>query len=182
MGVDKGDIRTVIHRDCPPSVEAYLQESGRAGRDGGPSRAILLWGPGDEETLKRAKSEADRQRLAALLRYGRNTQVCRRKALLELLTYEGEGDHPGEGCCDVCDGGPLSGGLLREETSLIAFFGKNRRVYTLNEAIPVLTRGESVVWSEDEARKAVNYLIRRGSVKRLKNFLWKDKLTLAPPP
>ncbi|MCL2127999.1 MAG: RecQ family ATP-dependent DNA helicase, partial [Treponema sp.] len=44
MGVDKADVRTVIHRDCAPSVEAYLQEAGRAGRDGAQSKAILLWG------------------------------------------------------------------------------------------------------------------------------------------
>jgi ATP-dependent DNA helicase RecQ len=176
MGVDKGDIRTVIHRDCPPSVEAYLQESGRAGRDGEPSRAILLWGPDDEEALKRVKSGVDRQRLEALLRYGRNTLVCRRKALLGLLNYEGDGDSPEEECCDVCSGSAPE--LLREEGSLTAFFGKNRRVYTLNEALPILTRGKTVLWSEDEARMAVNRLIRRGNIKRLKNILWKDKLTL----
>jgi ATP-dependent DNA helicase RecQ len=180
MGVDKGDIRTVIHRDCPPSVEAYLQESGRAGRDGGPSRAILLWGPDDEEALKRAKSWADQQRLRALLHYGRNTLVCRRKALLGLLNYEGDGDSPEEECCDVCNGNVPE--LLREEGSLTAFFGKNRRVYTLNEALPVLTGGKRVLWSEDEARGAVNRLVRRGNIKRLKNILWKDKLTLSQPP
>ncbi|MDR2069307.1 MAG: RecQ family ATP-dependent DNA helicase [Spirochaetaceae bacterium] len=178
MGVDKGDIRTVIHRDCPPSVEAYLQESGRAGRDGLPSWAILLWGPDDEAALARIQSGADRQRLDALLRYGRNTLACRRRALLGLLNYEGEGDSPEEGCCDVCEGTAL--GSLREEASLTAFFGKNRRVYTLNEAVPVLTRGEPLTWSEDEARRAVNRLIRQGCLRRIKSILWKDKLSPRP--
>jgi ATP-dependent DNA helicase RecQ len=178
MGVDKGDIRTVIHRDCPPSVEAYLQESGRAGRDGLPSRAILLWGPDDREALARIQSAANRRRFGALLHYGRNTLACRRRALLGLLNYEGEGDSPEGGCCDVCEGTALSS--FREEASLTAFFGKNRRVYTLNEAVPILTLGEPVVWSEDEARRAVNRLIRRGCLKKIKNILWKDKITRKP--
>jgi ATP-dependent DNA helicase RecQ len=181
MGVDKGDIRTVIHRDCPPSVEAYLQESGRAGRDGLPSRAILLWGPDDREALARIQSAANRQRFGALLRYGRNTLACRRRALLGLLNYEGEGDSPEGGCCDVCEGTAL--GSFREEASLTAFFGKNRRVYTLNEAVPILTLGEqALAWSEDEARRAVNRLIRRGCLKKIKNILWKDKITVKTPP
>ncbi|MCL2270953.1 MAG: RecQ family ATP-dependent DNA helicase, partial [Treponema sp.] len=54
MGVDKADVRTVIHRDCAPSVEAYLQESGRAGRDGAQSKAFLLWGPDDWTSIRRA--------------------------------------------------------------------------------------------------------------------------------
>ncbi|MDR1910046.1 MAG: RecQ family ATP-dependent DNA helicase, partial [Spirochaetaceae bacterium] len=117
MGVDKPNIRTVIHRDCPPSVEAYLQESGRAGRDGKPSRAVLLWGPDDAQALRRAKTPADRQRLGALLDYARNAGRCRREALLELLNYEGEGESPESGCCDVCDGTALD--AAREEEALL---------------------------------------------------------------
>ena len=49
MGVDKDDVRLVVHMDMPSSLEAYLQEAGRAGRDGKPAAAILLWAPGDAE-------------------------------------------------------------------------------------------------------------------------------------
>lgn len=49
MGVDKDDVRLVIHVDMPSSLEAYLQEAGRAGRDGKPAISVLLWAPGDAE-------------------------------------------------------------------------------------------------------------------------------------
>ena len=50
MGVDKPDVRLVVHLDMPSSLEAYLQEAGRAGRDGAPATAVLLWTPGDAES------------------------------------------------------------------------------------------------------------------------------------
>ncbi|MDR2758056.1 MAG: RecQ family ATP-dependent DNA helicase [Spirochaetaceae bacterium] len=175
MGVDKANIRTVIHRDCPPSVEAYLQESGRAGRDGLLSQAILLWGPDDESALRRAKAPADQARLLDLMAYAKNTGSCRRQALLGLLNYEGGGESPESACCDVCEG--RARGELREEAALLDFFRKNSRRYNFTEAAEILSQ-TALSWSDDEAKQAVKILLRDQKIRRIKIFLWKDKLTL----
>lgn len=57
MGIDKPDVRTVIHMDIPSSIEAYFQEAGRAGRDGNRSYAVLLHSPGDKRTLSKRISD-----------------------------------------------------------------------------------------------------------------------------
>ena len=57
MGIDKPDVRTVIHMDIPSSIEAYFQEAGRAGRDGLRSYAVLLHSPGDKRTLSKRISD-----------------------------------------------------------------------------------------------------------------------------
>jgi ATP-dependent DNA helicase RecQ len=176
MGVDKADIRTVIHRDCPPSVEAYLQESGRAGRDGLQSNAILLWGPEDERSLKRAKSEPGRLRLAGLLDYGRDTGRCRREALLKLLNYQGESESPQSPCCDVCQGEARA--ELREEPSLVDFFRKNKRAYTIDEAADVLSRAENIRWSGEDVKRCIRFLIGEGKLKKLPPIFWKNSITV----
>jgi ATP-dependent DNA helicase RecQ len=178
MGVDKANIRTVIHRDCPPSVEAYLQESGRAGRDGGFSRAFLLWGPDDEAALGRAKTEADRKRLASLFEYARDTGHCRRERLLGLLNYDGEGEKPETECCDVC--AQRARQDLREDAPITGFFSRNKRSYTPDEASRVLA-GEaaslsSVSWSQNDAKCAVTALVRLGRLKCNGFFPWKNKI------
>jgi ATP-dependent DNA helicase RecQ len=180
MGVDKADIRTVIHRDCPPSVEAYLQESGRAGRDGQASLAILLWGPDDARALGRTKKDADKLRLEALFRYSRNTTDCRRETLLNLLNYEGNGDKPESDCCDVCNG--TAQAELREEESILGFFRKNRRAYTQEEAIPILSGNTTIRWSEEDAKETIRWLLRTGKLKKIRRFPWKNKITLPRSP
>jgi ATP-dependent DNA helicase RecQ len=174
MGMDKADVRTVIHRDCPPSVEAYLQESGRAGRDGLPSKAILLWGPEDENSLKRAKTQADRHRLSALLHYAENTTECRRRGLLSLLNYNAEEITASENmCCDVCNG--TAEKSLREE-SVMAFFRKYGRCYTASEAALILAQNESFKWTDEDIRKVIQSLIQYKKLTQIKNIFWKDKL------
>ncbi len=168
MGVDKADIRTVIHRDLPPSVEAYLQESGRAGRDGLPSKAVLLWGPDDAAAVRRAAADKGGQRVLELSRYAENTAVCRRAALLNLLGYEGESPSPETECCDVCSGAATKS--LREEY-FIRFFKKRKRAYTLGEAAPFLSR--TAGWSEDDVKEAIRALISHGFLCITKNPLFK---------
>jgi len=171
MGVDKADIRTVIHRDCAPSVEAYLQESGRAGRDGKQSKAILLWGPDDETALARCKTG----RLSVLLDYARNITNCRRHSLLALLNYDSGGEVPEKNCCDICD--KQANGGLREEASVLDFFRRNKRRYTQIQAASVLSSSETIRWSEEEASRVIGYLIKTKKLRRLQLFPWKDKIT-----
>ena len=191
MGVDKADVRTVIHRDCAPSVEAYLQESGRAGRDGRQSKAILLWGPessaasagiasvddsspDDNIALARCKTEPDRARLLMLLRYAKDINRCRRHSLLEMLNFNADGEVPENFCCDVCEGEASS--ALREEFSVLDFFRRNKRRFTVDQAVGVLTSSQ-IRWSQDEAEQVINYMIKTGKLKKLKHFPWKDKIT-----
>jgi ATP-dependent DNA helicase RecQ len=181
MGVDKGDIRTVIHRDVPSSVEAYLQESGRAGRDGLASRAILLWGPEDGTGRRETEEEGRAGRFRALLAYGKDTGNCRREALLRLLDYEGNGEKPAGNapeqiCCDVCGGEAKEG--LREEAPLMDFFRKNRRVFTPAEAAEALAEVPALRWSAAEARESCGELIRQGKLRVLGPPLWKGRITV----
>ncbi|MCZ8100178.1 MAG: DNA helicase RecQ [Burkholderiales bacterium] len=108
MGIDKPDVRFVAHLDLPSSIEAYYQETGRAGRDGLPSEAWMAYGVGDVVQRRRMVDERDapdevkrveRAKLNALLGLC-ETASCRRQAL---LAYFGEA-HPGRcGRCDTCD-------------------------------------------------------------------------------
>ena len=174
LGIDKSDIRTVIHRDCPPSVEAYLQESGRAGRDGKSSKAVLLWGPEDDIGLAMAKSEEEKFRLKNLLSYARDHLKCRREVLLDLLDYEGERDSPGADCCDVCE--KKFSPSYREQKSLVDFVKKNRGCYTIPEAVKILSCAENLDWTEDDAEEAISLLIKNGKLKTSSNPLWKRKI------
>ena len=107
MGIDKPDVRFVAHLDLPKSIEAYYQETGRAGRDGEPADAWMTYGLGDVVSLRRfiEQSPAEERfkrvelhKLEALLGYCEGIE-CRRQVMLRYF-----GEHYPEPCgnCDIC--------------------------------------------------------------------------------
>ena len=106
MGIDKPDIRYVIHYDIPKSLEGYYQETGRVGRDDGEARCIAFYDYEDLNRLERlakgkpvAEQEIARQLLSEVMSYAEST-LCRRR---HLLFYFGETyDKENCGCCDNC--------------------------------------------------------------------------------
>ncbi|MBN2535137.1 MAG: ATP-dependent DNA helicase RecQ [Spirochaetales bacterium] len=133
LGIDKPDIRTVIHADIPYSTEAYLQESGRAGRDGKESCALLLYSYEDIHFAYKLSDEIQKARYEKLLSYVRENKRCRREYLLSLLGYELENRCAG---CDFC-----SNRMINEkegEEKIMSFIRKHKRRVSKRELIQIL--------------------------------------------
>ncbi|TFG62401.1 MAG: ATP-dependent DNA helicase RecQ [Spirochaetales bacterium] len=187
LGVDKPDIRSVIHRDVPPSVESYLQESGRAGRDKDDSKAVLLFSEEDREAEALTEVGIQRERYRKMLEYCGSRTRCRREFLLEEL-----GAAP-EACfgCDVCAGKAAS--VAEGERDILLFVQKNRHRFTSRETRTILCGlmnyfcreqrlwkhrwfGRLDHWAPDDMEDAIGTLLRRGALKLPPTGLFKNRL------
>jgi ATP-dependent DNA helicase RecQ len=189
MGVDKSDIRTVIHADIPSSVEAYLQESGRAGRDGLPARAVLLFSREEECRFRSrladpvAQARYDRMSAYAALR-----DACRRTTLLALI-----GQDP-VACagCDTCDGSALQ--RPAGEREILEFVRGHRRRFNPSDAARILCAapgpraarafhdgfrgyGSLPRWRPEEVETAIHALVRDGRLGIHARGPWRGRLT-----
>ncbi|GAB1438024.1 ATP-dependent DNA helicase RecQ [Providencia sp.] len=132
MGINKSNVRFVAHFDIPRNIEAYYQETGRAGRDGVEAEAILFYDPADMAWLRRCLEEKpagmqqdiERHKLNAISAFA-EAQTCRR---LVLLNYFGENRQQPCGNCDICLDPPKQyDGLIDAQKALSCIYRVGQR-------------------------------------------------------
>lgn len=141
MGINKSNVRYVIHHDLPRSIEAYYQETGRAGRDGLASEALLLFDEKDAARIKQwiessesHRIEVELEKFEAMERFG-DAQTCRRQVL---LNYFSEASQTQCGNCDVCLDPPKHFDGLECAQKVLSCIYRMRQIGTTNQVVEVI--------------------------------------------
>lgn len=165
MGVDKKDIRTVIHLDVPATAEAFIQEAGRGGRDGSIAKSFLVWSTEDSRNAAYAKP-GSRERVMADFA---ESITCRRQILLDALGGE---QAPCQGC-DICQGIAEDG--AGDEKAVLNFIRRHEGQYTAEEAAAVLAADFKRTLNRGDCITVINALLQGNKIHKGR-FLWKDRL------
>ncbi len=143
MGIDKSNVRFVVHADLPKHIEAYYQETGRAGRDGAPAHCQLFFSRGDIPKIRyfidRTQDEQERaiamEKLNQTVRFASHN-VCRRK---QLLSFFGE-VWPGDNCgaCDICTGSVMQVDISLDAKILMSAMARTNERFGIMHVIDVV--------------------------------------------
>ena len=149
MGIDKSNVRYVLHGDLPKNIESYYQETGRSGRDGEPAHCLLLFGYGDipkirfffDEVTDEAEKKHAVKCLNDMVHYA-TVHACRRK---QLLNYFGEPyEHaPCPDCCDICAGEVESLDATEDAQILMSAIARTGERFGINHIVAVVTGDDS---------------------------------------
>lgn len=181
MGIDKPDIKTVVHLEPSPTAESYIQEAGRGGRDRSVAKAILLWNYSDSEKYK---SMAKNSREHVMADFA-ESKTCRRKVLLSELGGE---DAVCSGC-DICDSKekPILGLEDAMDAKIVLDFIKhNRKLYKKLEIVKPLLfclnkKYQKVfnmnAWTNEDVTTVFNQLLKSKKIK-ICGFPWKDRVSI----
>lgn len=182
MGVDKADIRTVVHLEPSPTAESYIQEAGRGGRDKKLSKAILLWSRADSFNFEKFAPKS-RERV---LKNFAEAKSCRRQVLLDALG----GERTICSGCDICDAKKSSAWKApsvfdADDARLVhKFIWKNQNYYSKNKVVQfTLQKLNAVdrkifglnVWDSSDIKGILEQLEQSGSVYNA-GFLWNGAL------
>lgn len=142
MGIDKSNVRFVIHYDLPKSVENYYQETGRAGRDGLPAKALLLYRLGDialvrgliEKNANELQRRIETHKLNAMVAFA-EAQTCRRQVL---LNYFDESLADPCGYCDICQNPPETYDATEDSQKALSCIYRSGQRFGVSHIIDIL--------------------------------------------
>ena len=202
MGMDKKNIRTVIHRDPPPTAESYVQEAGRGGRDGELAAAVLLWSSEDRKRIARRNADGSPQEIggsrevdaarAGILVHFAESGRCRREVLLEALGDPKAGEDAPNGeriaCsgCDICDGSAVH--EERDANIVLEYVRKNSHAFTRDEIAEYLCRTGNRIsradkghleWKRADFTGIIDTLVKEGKLKELEHWPFRKKIAYA---
>lgn len=171
MGIDKSNVRWIIHYNLPKSLESFYQEIGRAGRDGYPAETILFYSYGDIVQLsmfaeKSGQKDINLEKLHRMQEYAESS-ICRRRIL---LNYFGEQTDDDCGNCDNCENPPkMFDGtiLIQKALSAIARTQQNIRLTTVIEIL----KG---IMSPDVIKNGYDKIKTFGAGRDVTSALWRD--------
>ena len=151
MGVDKKDIRTIIHWSCPDDTASFMQESGRAGRDGNPADSYIFLSYSDDASLARPF-----------------TSGCIRHGILSAMGETMEGER-----CLACSACTECNPLRAGEKEILGYIRRHPLTSPMNAAAAIPSKGlfrkktGLPTWSEKEVMKAIDILIHEGRIRRV---------------
>ncbi len=181
MGMDKPNVKTVVHLDAPEHLENFVQEAGRAGRDGSNVKSALIWSHADDARYRQAPAGSREKRIGDFAR----STTCRRQFILDSFAAEKTSCSG----CDICDAERAGKKLCMQADDaerVYRFIKKHRRVYARSELTPLLEtllneRDRPLfginVWESSDIQEILSQLIAERRI-QVMGGLWENHVDI----